>query len=479
MDYTQLLNLKKNHPTWRLLTLDSSPLIIGFFYYAFTEPNRRSIPQAELTSLLDDYLFHIRDSYGQDVYPLSSRDYLESWAKGDVAFLRKYYPKGREDAEFDLTSASEKAIEWLKSLQQKQFVGTESRLLTVFQMMRDLVDLTETDPQMRIQTLKAQRDVLDEEISTLQQAQFINVDPTQVKERFYQVEDTANQLLSDFREVEENFRGLDRSVRERIATSNKSKGNLLDDIFGDQDAIGDSDQGKSFRAFWAFLMSPARQQELTDLVEKILTLPPVQSLEPSDFLKHIRFSLLEAGEKVQRTSGALVDQLRRYLDDQVWMENKRIMSLMSDIERLAIDTKKHPPKDKTFTEIDDVRGHIELPMARALFQPSVQSELDNVSLEEGDATFNSDALYQQQYVDIKRLHSNIRKTLQSQPQISLQKLCEIHPLEQGLSEILSYMNIASQNPKAVIDSEQQQVIRWSPKNGQTKQATLPLVVFTR
>jgi len=287
MDYTQLVSLKKNHPTWRLLTLRTSPLIIGFFYHAFTEPNRRSIPQAELISLLDDYLFHIRDSYGQDAYPSPSHVYLEEWAKGEVAFLRKYYPKGREDAEFDLTSSSEKAIEWLKSLQQKQFVGTESRLLTIYQMMRDLVDLTETDPRVRIQTLQTQRAELDDEIALLKQTQLIRVDPTQVKERFYQVEDTANQLLSDFREVEENFRALDRSVRERIATSSKSKGELLDEIFGDQDAIGDSDQGKSFRAFWAFLMSPARQQELTDLVEKILTLPPVKSLEPSSFLKNM------------------------------------------------------------------------------------------------------------------------------------------------------------------------------------------------
>ena len=41
----------------------------------------------------------------------------------------------------------------------------------------------------------------------------------------------ARRLLSDFRQVEDNFRQLDRCMREKIATSAKSKGGLLDEIF--------------------------------------------------------------------------------------------------------------------------------------------------------------------------------------------------------------------------------------------------------
>jgi hypothetical protein len=42
-----------------------------------------------------------------------------------------------------------------------------------------------------------------------------------------------------------------------------SKGALLEEIMGERDAIADSDQGRSFRAFWDFLMSSRRQEELT------------------------------------------------------------------------------------------------------------------------------------------------------------------------------------------------------------------------
>ena len=86
--------------------------------------------------------------------------------------------------------------------------------------------------------------------------------PALVRDRFLQFIQLARDLLADFREVESNFRKLDRTVRERIALWEGSKAALLEEIMGERDAIAESDEGKSFRAFWDFLMSPARQEEL-------------------------------------------------------------------------------------------------------------------------------------------------------------------------------------------------------------------------
>ena len=50
----------------------------------------------------------------------------------------------------------------------------------------------------------------------------------------------------------------------------------LQKILGERDVIADSDQGRSFRAFWDFLMSQARQEEyyqhpaVTEDVDKLL-----------------------------------------------------------------------------------------------------------------------------------------------------------------------------------------------------------------
>mgnify|MGYP002138867264 CR=1 FL=1 len=68
--------------------------------------------------------------------------------------------------------------------------------------------------------------------------------------------------------------------RERIALWEGSKGALLEQIMGERDAIADSDQGRSFRAFWDYLMSSQRQEELSDLLDRVLALPPVADLQP-------------------------------------------------------------------------------------------------------------------------------------------------------------------------------------------------------
>jgi hypothetical protein len=125
----------------------------------------------------------------------------------DNAFLRKYYPPQEDEAEYDLSAATEKALEWLNSLSEKQFVGTESRLLTIFELLRNLVYETESNAETRIAELSKRKAEIEEEISRLQTGEkpFSLPSLTQVKERFFQIEETARHLLSDFRHFEAYF----------------------------------------------------------------------------------------------------------------------------------------------------------------------------------------------------------------------------------------------------------------------------------
>ncbi len=478
MDHDYLLKLRQ-HPTWRLLNADNAALIISFFYRTFIQTNCRSLKQSELTEKLEDTLFHLRQIH-HDKYPKTAKAYLTDWASGNNAFLRKYYAENSDEAEFDISPASEKAIEWLRSLEQKQFIGTESRLLTVFELLETILQSTQTDPQQRISELERQKAEIDTEISRLQQGEVITYDPRQVKERFYQLEETARSLLMDFRQVEDNFRQLDRSTREKIAMSQKSKGDLLDDIFVERDEIGDSDQGKSFQAFWGLLMSPAKQEEFNDLIQKVLALEEVKSCQPDELLPKMKYHLLEAGEKVQRTSSSLVEQLRRYLDDQVWLENKRIMSIIYEIEKSAILVKQAHPKDKDFTFIDDIKAQIELPVSRGLFRPPSRPLISDEQLTAGTAEFSSDLLYTQHYVDNEILQARINKALQGQQQITLQEICQQHPLEKGLSELIAYMNLACQdNANALINTDKEVKISWLNEKEIKKSVRMPNIIFTR
>jgi flagellar motility protein MotE (MotC chaperone) len=123
-----------------------------------------------------------------------------------------------DEPHYDVTPAAEKVIDWLTSLRRRQFVGTESRLMTVFELLRQIAEGSESDSAARIAELEKRKAQLDADIQRIREGQLVLMDATGVKDRFLQMAGTARALLSDFREVEQNFRELDRAVRERIAT---------------------------------------------------------------------------------------------------------------------------------------------------------------------------------------------------------------------------------------------------------------------
>jgi hypothetical protein len=452
-------------------------MIIGFLHATFIMPNVRSLSEGSLVSKLDDYLHRVR-AQREDAFPRSAAQYVDTWSSDEFGWLRKYYPPDGDEAWFDITPATEKAIDWLKSLEQRQFVGTESRLKMVFDLLRQMVLATELDAGTRVAELEKKRAEIDGEIQRIRAGRLDLMDPIQVKDCFQQMASTARGLLSDFRELEQNFRDLDRALRERVATWEGGKGALLAEIFGERDAISDSDQGRSFRAFWDLLMSPTRQEELSALLEKVFSLAAVQDLKPDRRLLRVHHDWLAAGEVAQRTVARVSEQLRRYVDDKAWLENRRIVQIIREIEQHGLALRDAPPEG-LFMEIDALAPEIELPLERPLFSPPFQPRILAEEILEGDGDVPVDALLDQVYVDKARLAAQIRKALQTRAQVSLAELVEDHPIEQGLAELVAYLSIAVDDRKAIIDDGRHEVVSWFDAAVGRRQATMPLVIFTR
>ncbi|MGM0417077.1 MAG: DUF3375 family protein, partial [Thermodesulfobacteriota bacterium] len=147
LDYTTLEYLRHNNPAWRLLRSDHAALVTSFLQRVFITPNVRSMPQAELVEALEDELFSLRQLHGEESFPRPAREYLNEWADNAKGWLRKFYPPDSDEPHFDLTPATEKAISWVESLNERTFVGTESRLMTLFDLLRQMCEGSETDPQ--------------------------------------------------------------------------------------------------------------------------------------------------------------------------------------------------------------------------------------------------------------------------------------------------------------------------------------------
>jgi hypothetical protein len=341
---------------------------------------------------------------------------------------------------------------------------------------------SQTDPQARVAELRKRRDAIDAEIALVLGGEMPLLDDTALRERFLHFTALARELLTDFREVEHNFRGLDRRVRERIALWDGAKGALLGEIMGERDAIADSDQGKSFRAFWDFLMSQSRQEELTQMLDRVLGLPPVATLKPDARLRRVHYDWLEAGEHAQATVAQLSQQLRRFLDDQAWLENRRIMDILHGIEAKALALRGAPPVGP-FTELDEPGPTVTLPMERPLYNPPVKVALSDVVLQAGDTNLDAGALFGHVRVDKAVLAGHVRQLLQTRKQISLAEVVAQRPLNQGLSELMVYLQLASESTHSVVDDTVLEDVQWqaldSAQEPVTRHARLPRVLFVR
>ena len=217
LDFATLKALQTHHPAWRLLCSPHAPLIASFLHRVFIVPNVRVMAASDMAEALNDELYGIRQLLGEDTFPKPALEYLNDWAASDKGWLRKFYRTGTDEAQFDLTPSSERALAWLEQLSERQFVGTESRLLTLFDLLKQMRDGTEANPAKRIAELQVRRSKIDAEIAQVLSGQLPILDDSAVKDRFQQFMQGARELLTDFREVEANFRQLDRRVREHIA----------------------------------------------------------------------------------------------------------------------------------------------------------------------------------------------------------------------------------------------------------------------
>ena len=474
MDFAKAYSLYKNDKTLQILRAENFPLIISFFHLAFKQQDRIFYNQQELRSILGDYIFSLEEQGIAD-YKNDPLDYLQQWAK--LGYLRRYYDQGDEPV-FDLTPATENALKWLEDLNKQQFVGTHSRLLQLFSTLKQLVNIT-ASPHERIKKLEEDRKKLDKEIIDAKNGIYEKTDDTRLREDYLLAQETAKRLLADFRQVEQNFRELDKDTRQAIIKTSLTKGKLLDDIFSKQDFLWSTDQGKSFKSFWEFLMSRNMQEELEHLIKKINELPAIQKIKNDTTIDRLKTNLVEAGDKVNRTNDGLLEQLRKFVEQKSLLESKRILNSIDRIESILLEEKDSIMQDFPLLMIDGLFKPTFI-MERPLFKPPVKLVFQETEIKEGESNAETNALYEQFFIDVDLLKQNVRSLLKNKSQVSLEEVFLHYKPKKGIAEVLGYMQIATRENKHLIDYERkQELVIENIETEKLFRVEVPIVVFNR
>jgi hypothetical protein len=465
--------MQDRHRAWRLLRAGNAALVLSFLGDHFVEQNSGATPVSALAARLDDVLYALNEVGAErSRYPRSPTAYLDEWA--DAGWLRRFYPHGSDEVYYDALPAFERGYAWVTVLRERSFVGTESRLQTVIELLRQIVHGAESDPQARLAELHRRRAEIDGEIASVEAGQVPVLDATALRDRYQQFASTARDLLSDFREVDENFRALDHTARARIASWEGSKGDLLADLVESRADISGSDQGRSFQAFYDLLLSEERQDELSALLAKVEQLP---ELDADRRLRTIHYDWSEAAERTQQTVRQISEQLRRFLDDQVWLENRRVVDLVRQVEAAALRCRDTPPAE-LHLDVDDMTLGIALPLERPLYDARPPTRVDSLIDPQADADVDVTALFGQTFVDQAELVANVASVVPRRSSALLTDIVRVFPLRHGAAEIVGYLALGGDDIEVVMDESDECYLDYTDGDG-VRRVRLPKVTVTR
>ena len=484
LSFDFLEQFKEQSLALRLLRSPHFALLASFLHRAFLAKNRRAIPYQELIDALEHHLQDIPDSHGPELFPKSARAYVDDWINSRGGYLRKYLPLQSDEPECDLLPEIEKALRWIEEMQGRRFVGTESRLKLLLELIGDLVHGTTEDSATKLVTLRARKAEIEQAICAVELGQDTGMSATQIRERLFLLGDLSRQLLGDFRQVEANFRTLDKETRKTITRSNQHKGLVLDQVFGDQDVIDSSDEGQSFSAFFELLMTPQMRSAMRHNLQSLLAHEEARNLVQQDtLLSHLYSYLLEAGAKVNLTRQQITDQLRRYIQEQS-QDNKRILELIRDFEAQAhrlegLDSRSYPD----FASVPEQQATLSVLLSRSLYHPPQSEQFSNSSVAEAapQAEVDLRTLFEVSHIDEQQLQRQIHRCLSDyQGQVSLAKVIEHYPIRHGLDEVLTYIKLAcEQTLPAHIDTTREQQIRWQAEPELWRILRIPAITFVR
>ena len=481
---TNILELLDISPSIALLRARSSKIILEFLSSMFDETT--AITQENLYYQFADFLnnkdIDADEEEGvflSDTFEEKAEKYIKKWTES--GFLTNYT---NDDGEiyYQLSTHSSKVIEWVSSLKREEYIGTESKFKSIITQLKELVEFANEDKEKRLQILEDKKLEIEQQIQRLKMGENIEVfDEFQIVPRFRQINKLAKELLSDFKDVDDNFKAIIKEIYRKQIDPNLNKGGILQYTFDALDELKSSSQGKSFYAFWEFLMAREMQTELDGLISELFQTLENRNIDNDDlFLKNMVTYLHESGRKVYQSNDRMAEKLSHIIRENETSKSNLTKQTIQEIKNILIEISKNGKKPQISLEVDDGLD-INIPFERKLTydisekrEYSQMPELNTVSLEElGELgkVFGNIA------VDRKVLEKNIKGILNERGQTTMSEIVKQYPLEKGLPELFAYFGVLNHFPHKSINKEKQQSIVFDYEHN--KRILIPEIIISR
>src|SRR5690606_37277155 len=111
------------------------------------------------------------------------------------------------------------------------------------------------------------------------------------------------------------------------------------------DELKESQQGKSFYAFWSFLLNPGLQLEWETLIKELYVTLESKGLPVNDiFLKGMKKHLHNSGQKVYKANDKMAEKLSRIIRENEASKSEVTKNIIQEIKKSLIEISKAKKK---------------------------------------------------------------------------------------------------------------------------------------
>lgn len=481
----KILESLNNSPSVELLRLRNREMIVEFLTNTFSS-GQSTISSDNIQIQLADFLEYKQVENDEDseinvfdTYEEKAKKYIHHWT--NKGFLANY-PDEQGEVFYELSAHSSKTIDWLASLKKEEFVGTESKFNNILNQLKELVEFTNEDTEKRIQLLEEKKLEIEQQIQRIKIGEDIKVfEEFEIVPRFNQLNQSAKGLLSDFKEVEDNFKEITKGIYQKHADGSLTKSDILEFTFDALDELKNSQQGKSFYAFWSFILNPELQNRWEVLTKELYKTLEEKSIPVNDpFLKGMKRHLHNTGQKVYKANDKMAEKLSRIIRESESSKSEATKTIVQEIKKQLVEISKTNNTPEISFELE-TEIEINIPYERKLTTEQSE-EITYTSIPEiADESITSSEhlgkLFSQSNIDKALLRKRVKDILNEKSQTTLLEIIETHGgLEKGLPELFGYIGIAKDFKHYINPDKTQRIIFDSENN---KQIQIPEIIFTK
>ena len=485
IDPTKITDILDHSPSVEILRLRNREAIILFLIKTFN--NQQAVISSEhIHTRLADYLEFRQiendednDVEKSDTYEIKAKKYIQDWT--NKGFLTNYQDE-RGEVVYELSSHTSKTIDWLSSLKKEEYVGTESKFKNIFSQLKELVEFTNEDAEKRIELLETKRKEIEDQIHRIKIGEDVKVfEEYEIVPRFKQLNQSARELLSDFKEVEDNFKEITRSIYQKHAEGTLKKSDILEFTFEALDEIKESQQGKSFYAFWSFLLNPRLQTEWEFLTKELhLTLEDKGIVVNDLFLKGMKKHLHLSGQKVYKANDKMAEKLSRIIRETETSKAEATISIIQEIKKVLLEINKTKKRPRLSFDLEtDVDIHIPFERKLTVERSEELTYLEKPTLADEDISQSNylGKLFSQSNIDKKILRKRIIDILKNKSQTTIYEVIEHYGgIEKGLPELFGYIGVVKEFKHTVIPDKTQRILFNKALN---KSIQVPEIILVR